>query len=62
MFFLPNREQAKKIQLKIKTLHENIGGEYYAQEKAWNYLKVKTNIDLKKILVNLSTKHKRFKC
>ena len=51
MFFDPNREQAIKIQAKLKRLYEDIGGEYYSGEDAWNYWKKKTGIDLKKILV-----------
>lgn len=47
MFFEPNREQAIKIQAKFKKLYEDIGGEYYSGEDAWNYLKKKTGIDLK---------------
>lgn len=50
MFFMPNREQAIKIQMKLKLLYENIGGEYYATKDAWNYVKNKTNIDLLKLL------------
>ena len=49
MFFEPNREQAIKIQAKLKKLYEDIGGEYYSGEDAWYYLKKKTGIDLKKI-------------
>ena len=49
MFFDPNREQAIKIQAKLKRLYEDIGGEYYSGEDAWNYWKKKTGIDLKKI-------------
>lgn len=49
MFFEPNREQAIKIQDKLKKLYEDIGGEYYFGEDAWNYLKKETGIDLKKL-------------
>lgn len=49
MFFEPNREQAIKIQANLKKLYEDIGGEYYSGEEAWNYLKRKTGIDLKRI-------------
>ena len=53
MFFEPNREQAIKIQTKLKKLYEDIGGEYYSGEDAWYYLKKKTGIDLKKIFEKL---------
>ena len=54
MFYQPNREQAIKIQATLRTLYHGIDGEYYAQEEAWNYLKERTNIDLKKILTEIS--------
>ncbi len=53
MFFEPNREQAIKIQANLKKLYEEIGGEYYSGEDAWNYLKKKTRIDLKKLFEKL---------
>ncbi len=49
MFFESNRKQAIKIQANLKKLYEDIGGEYYSGEDAWNYLKKKTGIDLKKL-------------
>ena len=53
MFFEPNRNQAIRVQAHLKQLYEEIGGEYYSGEDAWNYLKNCTGIDLKKILVNM---------
>lgn len=50
MFFEPNREQAIKIQAKLKKLYQDVGGEYYSGEEAWEYLKQYTGIDLKMIL------------
>jgi ApaLI-like restriction endonuclease len=50
MFYQPNRSQAIKIQATLKTLYDGIGGEYYSQEAAWNYVKAKTDINLKTIL------------
>ena len=50
MFFEPNRGQAIRIQAKLKELYSNLGGEYYSGEKAWEYLKNDTGIDLKSIL------------
>lgn len=47
MFFEPNREQAICIQATLKKLYEDIGGEYYSGEDAWNYLMEETGIDLK---------------
>ena len=53
MFFEPNRDQAIKIQAKLKKLYEDIGGEYYSGEDAWRYLKKETGIDLKKLFEKL---------
>lgn len=49
MFFEPNRDQAIKIQAKLKKLYKDIGGKYYAGEEAWRYLMMETGIDLKEI-------------
>ncbi len=53
MFFEPNRDQAIKIQAKLKKLYEDIGGEYYSGEDAWRYLEKETGIDLKKLFEKL---------
>jgi len=50
MFFYPNRTQAIRIQETLKTLYKGIGGEYYAGDEAWKYIKEMTNIDLYAIL------------
>lgn len=49
MFFEPNRDQAVKIQAKLKKFYEDIGGEYYSGEDAWRYLKDETGYDLKSL-------------
>lgn len=49
MFFEPNRAQAIAVQRRLRELYEKMGGEYYSGEDAWNYLKQKTGIDLKRI-------------
>lgn len=54
MFYYPNREQAMKIQETLKTTYRGIGGEYYAGDEAWDYVKEKTGIDLKKILLEIA--------
>ncbi len=53
MFFEPNRDQAIKIQAKLKKLYEDIGGEYYSGQDAWRHLKKETGIDLKKFFEKL---------
>jgi len=50
MFYSPQREQAIKIQETLKTLYNGIGGEYYSDIEAWDYLKKITSYDLKSIL------------
>ena len=50
MFYAPQRSQAIKIQETLKTLYEGIGGEYYADIDAWDYLKKVSGYDLKSIL------------
>ena len=49
MFFEPNRTQAIAIQAKLRKLYEDIGGEYYAGDEAWLYLREKTGVDLKQV-------------
>ncbi len=47
MFFEPNRNQAIHIQATLKKLYEDMGGEYYSGEDAWDYLMKETGVDLK---------------
>lgn len=49
MFFEPNREQAIRIQVTLKQLYKDVGGEYYAGEDAWNYLMQETGVNLKEL-------------
>ena len=57
MFYRPNREQARKIQATLKTLYDGIGGEYYAQEDAWDYVQAKTGVALKQILAEIAAEN-----
>ncbi|WP_333805195.1 ApaLI family restriction endonuclease [Sulfurospirillum sp.] len=54
MFYYPNREQAMRIQSTLETLYKGIGGEYYHGNRAWEYVKNRTGIDLKKILEKIA--------
>lgn len=50
MFYYPQRAQAIKIQDTLKTLYAGVGGEYYAGNNAWNFVKDYTGVDLKVFL------------
>jgi hypothetical protein len=50
MFYYPQREQAKKIQETLKTIYSAVGGQYYAGDAAWSFIKDYTGYDLKGIL------------
>jgi len=54
MFYYPNRTQAMKIQNTLETLYKGIGGEYYYGDSAWEYVKIRTTIDLKQILEDIA--------
>lgn len=49
MFFEPNRKQAIAIQSKLRKLYEEVGGEYYAGDNAWNYMQRETDINMRKL-------------
>lgn len=53
MFYEPNREQAILIQSKLKKLYNDLGGEYYSGEDAWNYIRDITGVDLKQLFESL---------
>lgn len=53
MFFKPNREQSQKIQIGIKAIYEELGGQYYAGIDAFNYVQKMTDIDLLKIIKSI---------
>jgi hypothetical protein len=59
MFYYPNREQAIRIQQTLETLYTGVGGEYYYGDRAWEYIKEQTGIDLKAILEKLAEENTR---
>jgi len=59
MFYYPNRGQAIKIQNTLETLYKGLGGEYYFGDTAWDFVKRKTDIDLKNILENIALENYR---
>lgn len=62
MFYYPNRKQAIKIQETLETLYKGIGGEYYFGDRAWEYIKKKTGINLLKILEEIASERNEEKC
>ncbi len=59
MFFYPNRFQAIRIQERLREVYEvEMGGEYYADEEAWDFIKGFTGIDLRKILIDIANENK----
>lgn len=54
MFFEPLREQAIKIQKKLKNIYDEENGHYYSGEEAWDHIKNLTGHDLKKIIAEIS--------
>ena len=58
MFYYPNRDQAMRIQKALETLYLGVGGHYYYGDSAWNYVRDRTRIDLKQILVELAAERR----
>ena len=54
MFYYPQRKQAIRIQETLKTLYRGVGGEYYAGDSAWEYIKEISGYDLKTILIEIA--------
>lgn len=54
MFYYSNRERAIKIQQTLETLYKGAGGFYYSGDAAWQYVKRRTGIDLKRIIEELA--------
>lgn len=50
MILEPNRAQAIALQARLKKFYEEVGGEYYAGEDAWEYMEKETGVDLKHLL------------
>ena len=54
MFYYPNRDQAIKIQETLETMYTGISGKYYYGNEAWEYIKNRTDIDLKEMLESIA--------
>lgn len=53
MFFMPLRDQAIRIQSKLRSLYTDEGGEYYGGEEAWSYFEEYTNVDLRTLIAEI---------
>ncbi len=58
MFYYPNRAQAIRIQDTLKTVYTGLGGEYYAGDGAWSYVRTKTDVDLQAILTRIAEENR----
>jgi len=54
MFYDPQRNQAKKIQQKLKHLYKSHNGEYHAGNEAWDYVRDITGYNFYNIIEELS--------
>lgn len=54
MFYAPNREQARDVQKKVKAIYEQHGGAYHVGRNAYDYVQVKTGVDLLTILTTIA--------
>lgn len=54
MFYYPNRKQSIRIQQTLETIYKGINGHYYYGDKAWEYIKDFTGIDLLCILEEIA--------
>jgi hypothetical protein len=54
MFYYPQREQAIRIQETLKTIYKGVGGEYFAGDDAWEYIKNVSGYDLKSVLTEIA--------
>jgi len=59
MFYYPNRDQAIRIQQTLQTLYGGLDGEYHFGDSAWEFVKERTDIDLKAILEELAEENSR---
>ncbi|WP_241618886.1 ApaLI family restriction endonuclease [Rosenbergiella epipactidis] len=54
MFYYPNRDQAKKIQIALESLYRSLGGQYYYGNNAWAFIKDYTGVDLLDIIERIA--------
>jgi len=59
MFYYPNREQAIRIQQALESLYRSVGGHYVYGDAAWQYVKDRTQVDLRAILEELANEKEK---
>lgn len=57
MFFMPEREQALRIQSKLRALYAEEGGEYYGGEEAWVFFEQYAKVDLRSLIRTIGLRH-----
>lgn len=55
MYFEPQRQQARKIQGRLRESYLQSGGEYHSGDDAWIYVESRTTVDLRSVLEDLSS-------
>ena len=58
MFYYPNREQAIRIQKTLATLYKGVDGEYFFGDAAWDYVRTRTDTNLKEILERIAAENR----
>lgn len=54
MFFYPNRDQAKKIQVTLEALYGTVSGLYFHGDAAWKYVHERSGVDLKALFERIA--------
>lgn len=54
MFFYPNRDQAKKVQVALEALYGTVSGLYFHGDAAWKYVHEHSGVDLKAIFERIA--------
>ncbi len=54
MFYYPNRLKARNIQDALQILYHSVGGQYYYDNSAWDYIRDVTGVNLLEILTQIA--------
>lgn len=53
-FFLPTRKQARRIQTRLSTIYQELGGVHHVEQAAWQHVEEQTGIDLRAIIERIA--------